>query len=56
MIVPGIFSALLVAALVEFIQTKSMTMLTEITVCIIAGKVAWSIFETARNFANEASA
>ena len=56
LIIPGIFSALLVAALVDFIKSKSMTMLTEVTVCIIAAQVAWSIFQTARNFANEASA
>lgn len=55
MVIPGIFSAVLVAALVDYIKSKSMTMLTEVTVCIIAAQVAWSIFQTARNFADEAS-
>jgi hypothetical protein len=55
MVVPGVFSALLIAALVKYFQNNSMTMLTEVTMCIVAAQVAWSIFQTARGFANEAS-
>lgn len=55
-VLPGAFAALLAAALVDYVRTESMTVLTEVTVCIIAAQVAWSIFESGRSFANEAYA
>ena len=55
LVLPGVFAALLAAALVDFIRTESMAMLTEVTVCIIAAQVAWSIFQSSvRIFVNEA--
>lgn len=55
MVVPGVFAACLLYAIFDFVQSKSLTLMTEITLCIVAAQVAWAIFQTARRFANEAS-
>lgn len=53
LVVPGILTAALLYGLFDYVRSKSMTVCTEVTYCLIAAQVLWSIFTTGRSLANE---
>lgn len=51
--VPGILTAALLYGLFDYVRSKSMTVCTEVTYCLIAAQVVWAIFNTGKTLADE---